>query len=535
MSKMSNSVENVEKYRAISPAEFFYKYREIAGFSNPVRALYQTVRELYENALDATDAHGILPDVKIVIKRVDEMQEYYRVTVEDNGIGLPPDVVPNAFGKVLFSSKYVLKQTRGMYGLGVKMAVLYGQMTTGRPVEVITSKQGFKRIYYFKLRIDVNKNEPVILEKGSWRKSRDWHGTIVSITLEGDWARSKPKIMEYLTRSVVLTPYANILFITPEGEIVYYPRTISILPRPPMEVKPHPFGVDLELMKQLRDSDPSSAIKDLLIKSFQSVGETTAGEVLAKAGVDPAKPVGELSEDDLLRIVNTIKTYEGLRPPSAKSISPLGREIIIAGLSRMFKPEFVEAVTRRPQVYHGHPFVVEAGVAYGGGTPLSEVDKPVILRYANKIPLLYDEGSDVTTFVIKEDINWSNYTISFPSPIVVLVHVCSTKIPFKGVGKESIADVPEIRREIRLALMEVLRRLKIYLVRKAKEEEVKKRVVVLAKYIPEIARSLHTIVQGENGINQELLKEKLVEIVAKRAGIPLEEVSKSVQTVEIGV
>ncbi|MFZ8791089.1 MAG: DNA topoisomerase VI subunit B [Thermosphaera aggregans] len=531
---MSNSVEGVEKYRAISPAEFFYKYREIAGFSNPVRALYQTVRELYENALDATDAHGILPDVKISIKRVDEFQEYYRVTVEDNGIGLPPDVVPNAFGKVLFSSKYVLKQTRGMYGLGVKMAVLYGQMTTGRPVEVITSKQGFKRIYYFKLRIDVNRNEPVILERGTWRKSRDWHGTIVSITLEGDWARAKPKIMEYLSRSVVVTPYANIIFLTPENEIIYYPRAISILPRPPVEVKPHPFGVDLEMMKQLKELSASDTVKDLLIKSFQSVGESTATEVLNRAGVDPSKPAGSLEEDELLRIVNAIKGFENLKPPSAKAISPLGREIIVAGLSRMFKPEFVEAVTRRPQVYQGHPFIVEAGVAYGGGAPQSEMDKPVILRYANKIPLLYDEGSDVTTFVIKEDINWANYSIAFPAPIVVLVHVCSTKIPFKGVGKESIADVPEIRREIRLALMEVLRRLKIYLVRKAREEEVKRRVILLAKYIPEMARSLHTIVRGEDGIDRELLKQKLVEIVAKRAGLSLEEVARSVETVEIG-
>jgi len=151
-----------EIYRAASPAEFFYRYREIAGFANPVRAMYQTIRELVENALDATDVHGIPPDVKITIRKADETQEFYQITVEDNGIGIPPNIVPNAFGKVLFSSKYAMRQSRGMYGLGVKMVVLYAQMTTGRPVEVITSKANFKRIYYFKLRIDVNKNEPVI-------------------------------------------------------------------------------------------------------------------------------------------------------------------------------------------------------------------------------------------------------------------------------------------------------------------------------------------------------------------------------------
>ncbi|MCD6195275.1 MAG: ATP-binding protein, partial [Staphylothermus sp.] len=118
--------ETSEKYRAISAAEFFYKYKEIAGFANPARALYQTIRELVENALDATDAHGILPNIKIVIEKADQVHEYYKITVEDNGIGLPPHIVPEAFGRVLFSSKYVLRQTRGMFGLGVKVAVLYG-------------------------------------------------------------------------------------------------------------------------------------------------------------------------------------------------------------------------------------------------------------------------------------------------------------------------------------------------------------------------------------------------------------------------
>lgn len=526
--------EAAEKYRAISPAEFFYKYREIAGFSSPARAIYQTVRELVENALDATDAHGILPDVKISIKRVDEIQEFYRITVEDNGIGIPPDVVPDAFGRVLFSSKYVLRQTRGMYGLGVKMAVLYGQMTTGRPVEVITSKSGFKRIYYFKLRIDVNKNEPVIIERSSWRKNRDWHGTIVSITIEGDWGRAKQKIKEYLFKTAIVTPYANIVALTPDDEIVYYPRVVDKLPSPPVEVKPHPHGVDLELLKQIISSHNYSSVEELLIKGFQSIGEATARLILQQAGVDPAKPPADLTENELLSLVNTLRSMKDIRAPSTKAISPLGSEIIEAGLKHVFQPEFTYAVSRRPQAYQGHPFVVEAGVAYGGKTPLSENDKPIILRYANKIPLLYDEGSDVTTLVVKEDIGWDNYMITFPAPIAILVHVCSTKIPFKGVGKESIADVPEVRREIKLALMDVLRELRKYLSKKAREEELKKRAEHLAKYIPEVARSLALITSSGDKEAEALLLQRLVSIVSKRTGIPVTEIQGVLESVKIG-
>jgi len=528
------SESTVEKYRAISPAEFFYKYREIAGFSNPARAIYQTIRELVENALDATDAHGILPDIKVSIKKIDEMQEFYRITVEDNGIGLPPDVVPNAFGRVLFSSKYVLRQTRGMYGLGVKMAVLYGQMTTGRPVEIITSKAGFKRIYYFKLRIDVNKNEPVIIERGSWRKNRDWHGTIVSITIEGDWGRSRPKIKEYLFKTAIATPYANIVVLTPDDEIIYYPRVVNKLPPPPVEVKPHPHGVDLEMLKQIISSHNYASVTELLIKGFQSIGDATARQILEKAGIDPSKLPIDLSDNELLTLVNTLKSFEGIRAPSTKAISPLGEEIIVAGLKRVFEPEFVYAVSRKPQAYQGHPFVVEAGVAYGGKTPMSESDKPIILRYANKIPLLYDEASDVTTFVVKEDISWDNYMISFPAPIAILVHVCSTKIPFKGVGKESIADVPEVRREIKLALMDVLRELRRYLSEKAKEEESRRKAEHLAKYIPEVARSLAVIVaNGDRSVEAKLVR-KLVSIVSSRTGIPSSEIESVLESVKIG-
>ncbi len=523
-----------ERYQAISPAEFFYKYREIAGFSNPARALYQTIRELVENALDATDAHGILPNIKIVIRRADEVNNYYKVIVEDNGIGIPPHIVPEAFGRVLFSSKYVLRQTRGMFGLGAKVAILYGQITTGRPVEIITSQRGLKRIYYFKLRIDINKNKPEILERGSYRKNRDWAGTIVSVTVEGDWSKARHRVKEYILRTAVVTPYANIAFIDPDGEILFFKRTIDKLPRPPKEVKPHPYGIDLEVMKRLRDNTDHPTIYDLLIKSFQSIGDVTARKILELAGIEPTIEPKKLSDKQLLKLVNTMKQYSEYRPPTSIALSPLGSEVIKAGLQRIYQPEFVEAVTRRPAAYEGHPFIVEAGIAYGGKVPLSNEKYPTLLRYANKIPLLYDEGSDVITKIVKEEINWENYHVHFPAPIVVLVHLCSTKIPFKGVGKESIADVDVIHKEIKLAILDVARKLRNYLSAKIREEEKRKKLVNIAKYIPEITRALGIILR-EDGVPIDKLTEKLVETVSRRTGVPRDEVINIVENIEIGV
>ncbi len=531
---MASEVVVGEQYRAISPAEFFYKYREIAGFSNPARALYQTIRELVENALDATDAHNILPDIKIVIRRADEVNPYYKIVVEDNGIGIPPHIVPEAFGRVLFSSKYVLRQTRGMFGLGAKVAILYGQITTGRPVEIVTSQPGLKRIYYFKLRIDINKNQPVILEKGSYRKNREWHGTIVSVTVEGDWSKAKSRIKEYIMRTAVVTPYANIVFISPEDEIIYYKRTINKLPRPPREVKPHPYGIDLEVLKRLISSGKYTTIYDLLTKSFQSIGDVTARTLLERAGIDPSHEPAKLREDKLLELTNVMKQYEKYRPPTSLALSPLGEEVIIAGLKRIYQPEFVEAITRRPAAYEGHPFIVEVGIAYGGRTPISTDRYPTLLRYANKIPLLYDEGSDVTTRIVKEEINWDNYLVKLPAPIVVLVHLCSTKIPFKGVGKESIADVDVIHKEIKLAILEVARRLRNYLSKKMKEEERRKKLISIIKYIPDITNSLAVILRGDS-IPREKIVEKLVEIISLKLEVPKNEVYDMLKKVEIGV
>ncbi len=529
------AVESVqrEQFKALSPAEFFARYREIAGFSNPVRALYQTVRELVENAFDATETHGILPNIKVIIRRSVENPSHYTITVEDNGIGIPPQHVPEAFGRVLYSSKYVLRQTRGMFGLGVKAAIIYSQMTTGRAVEVITSQPGLKRIYYFKIRIDLQKNKPIVLERGSWRKSRDWHGTIVSITIEGDWSRARQKVIEYMRRTAVITPYANIVFVTPDGEVYYYKRTIETLPPPPKEVKPHPYGVDLEYLKALKETTSSPTIKDMLIESFQGVGDKTAENVLNRAGLDPSTPPKELTDNDMVKLAKALKSYPDFRPPKADALSPLGEEIIKAGLQRIFNPEFVEAVTRKPSAYQGHPFIVEVGIAYGGNIPAS--NEPILLRYANKIPLLYDEKSDVSWKVVSET-DWSLYNVSFPAPIIVLTHICSTKVPFKGVGKESVADVPEVERELRLALREVARRLRLYLSKKLKEEEVKRKLSVLVRYIPEIARGLSIIAKDIMGDNVgAIVTEKLVNIVSKKTSIDKQEIMKYLESVEVGV
>jgi DNA topoisomerase-6 subunit B len=520
------SKSELEKFREMSVAEFFAKYREVAGFSNPARALYQTVRELVENSLDATDGHSIAPEVRIYIERVDGDRGWCRVTVEDNGIGVPPTVMPEAFGKVLFSSKYVLRQTRGMYGLGVKAAVLYGQVTTGNPVEVQSTTRGSSYIYAKKLYIDMKRNEPVILEEAQFKKNVSWHGTRVSLIIECDWQRAKSRILEYIRRTAIIAPYADILIQTPDGEVLYFPRTTKKMPKPPKTAKPHPHGVDVETLKTMLKATKAKTLLEFLEVEFQSVGRQSALEFLKSIGLRPTMKPKQLLKGEngalVVAMVEAMRSFK-FRAPRSDCLSPLGEELIKVGLKRMFNPEWVDAVTRPPRAYQGHPFIVEVGMAYGGSIQPSE--EPLLLRYANKIPLLYEEREDVS-YKVLSDVNWKQYDVEMPAPLVVLVHVVSTKVPYKGVGKESISDVPELEAEIRNGVLELARRLKRFIAAKEREAEVMRKILVLSKYIPEIARSLKVLSRDpgswkplEPGEERDIV-DALVSLVAKNIELP---------------
>jgi len=522
-----------ERFTEISVAEFFSKNKELAGFSNPTRALYQTVRELVENALDATDSHGILPDIKVHIREVEPETEdrpaRYEVTVEDNGIGVPKTVMAQAFGKVLFSSKYVIRQTRGMYGLGVKAVTLYAQTTTGRPVFVVSSQENSEYVYYQKVRIDVKRNEPLVAEDGQFLKRSSWHGTVVSAFVEGDWQRAKPKIIEYIRRTAVVAPYAEIWLVTPENEIYFFPRATKKMPKPPREAKPHPHGVDLEQVKVMLESTKAGNLLDFLKEEFQGIGDKTATEFLRSVGLrSDMSPKTLLRKDrakELEEFVTKLRTFKGFRGPRSDYLSPIGEELIELGLTRMFKPEWVKAVTRPARAYQGHPFIVEAGIAFGGS--IEPQEEPILLRFANKIPLLYEEREDVSYKVVTS-VDWSRYGVQEPYQLAVLVHVASTKVPYKGVGKESISDVPELESEIRNAVLEVARSLRLYISRKQREEMVKEKLVTIAKYIPEVARSLAIL-----SLPPEKLDKRYRELEARARELLISSISSSVEMPKI--
>jgi len=475
------------RFEEISPADFFYRYRDIAGFSNPARALFSAIRELVENALDACEAGGILPDIYLRLKLEEKRDDMaiYRLRIEDNGSGVPGEHIPKAFGQVLYGSKYRLMQSRGMFGLGGAMAILYGQITTHKPVLVMSSTGG-PEVHVYKLMIDIKANKPVVLGHEVKENGDDWHGTVVEFCLEGDYSKACSKIIEYLRQTALVNPYANITFVDPRGRLYRFLRATKEMPPPPTEAKPHPRGVDVELVRRMIAETDADTLAKFLAKHFQRVGPKTAQKFLKFAGFDPERDPKSLGPDEVVKLVRAMKEFKGFIAPDASCLSPLGPELLETGVRKELKPEFVAVCQRKPAAYGGHPFIVEVAIAYGGQVPPPRGGKITLYRFANRIPLLYDEASDVSRKIIDE-LNWRHYRVSPDMPVAVVVHICSTRVPYKTVGKEFIADRPEVRHEITQAIREVARKLQLYLAKKERKKAAEKRFSVFARYLPMIA------------------------------------------------
>ena len=482
-------------FEEISASDFFYRNRDIAGLTNPSRAIFVAIREIVENSLDAAESQKIPPDVYVRLSYEGEATketQIYKLRVEDNGSGIPPRFIPSAFGQVLYGSKYKLKQARGTFGLGGKMAVLYGQITTHQPV-FVTSSTGQEKIYSFKLMIDIQRNKPIIIDRKVLINKDNWRGTIVEFTLEGDYLRAMPKIIEYFKQTAMVNPYANITFVDPKGRLYKFTRGTTVMPESPKETMPHPYGVDVELLQRLIQITTFTNMKEFLKGHFHRVGEITAQKFLEFAGIPQSKSPKKLAHEEIVRLMQNLKKYKDFLPPDASCLSPLGEDLLKAGIQKELKPEYLVVHQRKPSTYAGHPFIVELAMAYGGDVPKRGTF--VIYRFANKIPLLYDEASDVSYRVISA-MNWRRYKVSPEMPIAIVIHICSTKVPYKTVGKEFISDRPEVRREEANAMREVARQLQHFLARQEHVHNEKKRLGIFSKYLPKIAE-FSTTLAGE--------------------------------------
>ncbi|MCJ7478617.1 MAG: DNA topoisomerase VI subunit B [Candidatus Nanohaloarchaeota archaeon QJJ-7] len=501
-----------EEHKEISVAEFFEKNRHLLGFNNPQKAIITCTKEAMDNALDAAEQDRILPEVHVTIEETGD--DKLRFQVKDNAIGLSKDKIPNVFGKLLYGSKFhKLQQNRGQQGIGISAAGLYAQLTTGNPVKIYSKQMGSEDTHMFKVRIDTQENEPEILEDRVVDDYEFDHGTSLEMEIEAKYTGGHHSVKNYLKHTAIMNPYARIVLNEPDGNTIEYPRVTDTMPERPDEIRPHPHGVELGVLMRMIDDSSARTIKSFLQNEFTRVGRTSAEDIIEKTDLEGGDRPNTLDKDEVEDLLSAMQETDLQNPPT-DCISPLGEDLIQEGMKKELNPEFVTSVTRKPAVYRGNPFQIEAGIAYGGD--IETEGNYNVLRYANKVPLLYKKNACATTEAIR-DVDWSRYGLSEsgerPSgPVYILVHMASVWVPFTSEGKEAIATYPEIKKEMKLALQEAGRDLKRHLSQKRKKEMREKKAKKLTAYSKEMVPALTKLTdEDEEHIRkniEELLEDK---------------------------
>ncbi|AGB04214.1 DNA topoisomerase VI, B subunit [Aciduliprofundum sp. MAR08-339] len=488
------------KQREISVAEFFEKNKQILGFDSLTKALVVSVKEAVDNALDACEEAQILPDIYV---EIDQMgRDEYRIVVEDNGPGIIRRNIPLVFGKLLYGSRFhAIRQSRGQQGIGISAVVLYGQLTTGKPARVVSKISEEEVAYEVILSIDTKKNAPRIIKESPLLWDRE-HGTRIEVVIRARYVRGKQSVYEYLQQTAIVNPHAQITFVEPDGKRTIFKRATDKLPPPTREIKPHPHGIELGELLNMARNTKAYRLTSFLTTEFSRVSPKVAEEICKKAYLYGEMRPQELSIEEAKRLLDAFRKVKLMAPPT-DCLSPIGETLIKKGLKNVLgslRPSFyAQPVTREPKVYSGNPFIVEAGMVYGGELPK---DQPVrILRFANRVPLLYQQGADVITKAIGS-VDWRRYGLEqrggqgIPvGPAIILVHVASTRVPFTSEAKEAIAEVPEIREEIELALKALGRQLRLYNVKKQRKSKMTEKFFLVTKILPEIARKSAEIVE----------------------------------------
>ena len=539
------AVEMGARQREISVSEFFTKNRHLLGFDNPRKALLTCVKEAVDNALDACEEAGILPDVTVRLEVVSNGQPVaasqanrFRVTVTDNGPGIVRQQIPRIFAKLLYGSKFHrLRMSRGQPGIGISAAGMYGQLTTGKPVKIISRIGPKAAAHFFEVQIDTKKNEPLVHEN----KQIDWEqprGTQVTLEVEGKYQKGRASVDEWLEQTSIANPHVKLIYHTPEGETKEYARTYHELPPQPREIKPHPYGIEFGMLLKMLQDTKSHTVAGFLESDFCRVSTQIAEDICKAAKVSPdAKPrelKGPVAET-LYKILQETK----LMAPPTNCISPIGEKAILSGLYKQIKGEFYTAVSRPPAVYRGNPFIIEAGLAYGnrpqdqnkpqqptmpkaeGEGEEEDSELARVIRYANRVPLLYQQSA-CSTFKAVLSTTWKNYGLTqsrgaLPGgPMVIFVHMASVWVPFTSESKEAIADYDEIQKEITLALRECGRRLGLFVRRRERAASEFRRRNIFELYIEEVVEACNRLKGGK--LPKEKLKAQLQKIASARTG-----------------
>jgi DNA topoisomerase-6 subunit B len=504
--------ELFKDFKEVSVTEFFRKNKAHLGYSGKLRSLTTVVHELVTNSLDACEEAGILPEIEVSLKQMGS--EHYRFTCRDNGPGIPETHISGVFGKMLAGTKFHRKvQLRGQQGIGVAGVTMFSQMTTGKPVRILTST-GNGKVHDINLMVDVSRNKADIIDSNII--SQRWRGTEINGELKGvlfNLGERSP--YEYIRRSAIANPHAKITFTDPEGRKSVFERSSKTIPKQPKEMKPHPKGMDTDEFLNMAKNSKGRRVSSYLEMEFSRISKAKVDEIQAKVNFDLKKNPRKLAWAEAEEITKAFYEIDFMAPP-VEGLRAIGEQQIDKAVLKILKPEFSSVLTRSPTVYGGGvPFQVEVAIAYGGnaGRSSGEGSKAEVMRFANRTPLLFDAGGCAITQAVNS-VEWKRYGIRDfdSSPVTIFINLISVYIPYTSAGKQSVSGEEEVVKEIRMALMDVGRRFQRYHSRMRREVENEARMNTLMKYSVELAWAAAKLTKRD----EKKLTKSLQTLIAKK-------------------
>ena len=503
MTGIAQKLASNQKQVAIS--EFFEKNKHFLGFDSLARSLITAVKEAVDNALDACEEARILPTIRIRITKVDAQKDIIRMVVEDNGPGIPQKSIEKVFGQLLFGSRFhAIRQSRGQQGIGITGVVMYCQLTTGRTTHVRSKIATEPTAAFVDIGLDTRKNKATKANAGReiWYNedgSGKEHGTEVTAEMKAKYQKGRQSVWQYLRMTSIVNPHAEIIFIDPDGEKHHWTRVTERLPTKVESIKPHPHGIELGQLQRMIAESNDLNLNHFLLNNFSGVTNRARKELCEAADIAGTRKMKTVKGDDIRHL---LEAFQGerlcnglpvklLKPPT-NCLSPIEELLIKKGLSKTIDSRFVSTLTRVPSVTQGNPFQIEVGLIFGGAMA---ADKPVeILRFANRVPLMYQQGGCLLTKAI-ESVDWRQYGLDQAGgrgvpkgPAAVLVHLASTNVQFTSEAKEALADNAEVMEEGRKAMLEMGRGLRKHLEKKKKMAKTKEKFELINDILPAIAK-----------------------------------------------
>ncbi len=502
---MAGTAERMaQNQKQVAISEFFEKNKHFLGFDSLVRSLITAVKESVDNSLDACEEARILPDIRVKITKVDDKKNIIELQTEDNGPGIPKSSIEKVFGQLLFGSRFhAIRQSRGQQGIGITGVVMYSQLTTGRKTHVRSKIATETSAAVVDIGLDTRKNKATKsnedrvlweLPDGSLKE----HGLEITCRMKAKYQRGRQSVYQYLRMTSIVNPHADITFEDPDGEVHHWPRVTERLPRKVESIKPHPHGIHLGTLQRMCTEATDNRMTSFLYKNFSGVSTRAAKELLAAAEINEKAKPKSMKADHYRALIEAFqgerllngKAVKLLNPPT-NCLSPIEELLIKKGLSKTIDSRFVTTMTRAPTVTQGNPFQVEVGLIFGDGMA---ADKPVeVLRFANRVPLMYQQGGCLLTKAI-ESVDWRQYGLDQAGgrgvpkgPAAVLVHLASTNVQFTSEAKEALADNEEVLDEVRKAMLEMGRGLRKHLEKKKKMAKTQEKFELVNDIIPAIA------------------------------------------------